>query len=113
MRPMPGSIRMRNARLRADGRTGVQLGRGSPSGGGRAVRVPAAASRTEPESLWWAGVPAAATRARPSAQEAHEPVAGQGGGLLQGAGLLEQVGGAGDDLDGVLAGQLRGRLLVE
>ena len=42
-----------------------------------------------------------------------EPVAGESGGGLEGAGLLEQVGRAGDDLDPMLAGHLVGGLAVE
>ncbi len=45
----------------------------------------------------------------------HEPVAGEGSGLWQGAGLSEEVGGAGNDFEGLggVVGQEREGLLIE
>ena len=44
---------------------------------------------------------------------ADEPVAGQAGDLLQGAGFPEEVGRPGDDLEAGLTGELGHRLPVE
>ena len=48
-----------------------------------------------------------------SLQVAAEPIHGQRGHLLQGSGLFEQVGGAGDDLEALLARGLVQSLTVE